>query len=197
MVPPTRPFAISPRGRYSLPPVQKGLFMTDKTKELIVLALPTRDDISPATEYINTVEGLTVKHSAIIARAEDNEVVIYDDDVTPHEGAISGGTLGALMGGLGVAGLGAMLLPGIGPLIAIGIGAAAGGLVGGGVGAGAAKLMDFGINDKMLNQIAQHMEANQVCLVLELEGSAETLATVYTEVTTTYGGTVIKPEELT
>ncbi len=166
------------------------------TKELVIMAFPTRGNLVDATDYINSYEGVKVHKSAILARAEDEEVTIYDDDITPVEGAVTGGTLGGIMGGLGVAGLGALLLPGIGPLVAVGIGIAAGAGIGGGLGAGAAKAMDFGINDKLLHKIAGHLTENEVAVVLELEGEPETLKTISETMAKDYAATTADPNVL-
>jgi hypothetical protein len=85
------------------------------------------------------------------------------------EGSIAGGTLGALMGSLGIAGLGAFLLPGVGPIIAIGAGALLGGLVGGATGGITASLLDLGIKDEQLDELARHLDAGRVAMVLEIE----------------------------
>lgn len=144
--------------------------MTNQTKKLVVYSFPTRGKVVDATEYINSHESVKVVRSAVLARADNDEVTIYDNDITPVEGAVTGGTLGAIMGTMGLASLGALLLPGIGPLVALGLGAVAGGAIGGGLGASAARLMDFGINDHVLETLAHHLHRNEAALALELEG---------------------------
>jgi uncharacterized membrane protein len=123
-----------------------------------------------AMDQLDSLSYAKVKHHAVIAKAEDGETTIYEDDINANEGGIVGGTLGALMGSLGIAGLGAFLLPGIGPIIAIGAGAVLGGLVGGATGSVGARLIDMGINDAQLEKLAEHLGADKIALVAELEG---------------------------
>ncbi len=165
-------------------------------KELVILAFPTRGNLVDATDYINGFSDVKIHKSAVLARAEDNEVTVYDDDISPVEGAVTGGTLGGIMGGLGIAGLGALLLPGIGPLVAVGIGIAAGAGIGGGLGAGAAKAMDFGINDQLLNKIAQHLTENEIAVVLEIEGELETLKIITETLAKDYSATAVDPDAI-
>jgi uncharacterized membrane protein len=163
-------------------------------KRLVIFVFPTRGNLVEATQYISAVPEVDIQKTAVLARAEDGEVTVYDDDINPVEGAVTGGTLGALMGGLGIAGLGAFLLPGIGPLIALGIGAAAGGLVGGGVGAGAARLMDFGIDNERLEKIARKLETGQVAVVMQVQGEPEKLTAMESVLTNDYQAFVLALE---
>jgi hypothetical protein len=144
--------------------------------EVVMFVFPTRGALVDATETIRSNAHVKVHKSALLARAEDNEVVALDDDLSPVEGAITGGTLGSLMGALGIAGLGAVLLPGIGPILAIGAGALAGGALGGLIGGGTAGALDMGVNNKLLDAAAAHLQANQVAVVLEVEGDAAGLS---------------------
>jgi uncharacterized membrane protein len=140
--------------------------------KVVMLVFPSREVMLDAVEKLNSLDYLKIKHSTIIARAEDGETLILADDVSPHEGRVAGGTLGALMGGLGIAGLGALLLPGVGPIIAIGAGALLGGVVGGATGGLSARLMDMGINDEKLDELAEHLKVGHVALAVELEGKS-------------------------
>jgi uncharacterized membrane protein len=139
--------------------------------EVVMLVFPSRGTMLDALDQLNSLSYAKIKHHAIIAKAEDGETTIFEDDINPNEGGIVGGTLGALMGSLGIAGLGAFLLPGVGPIIAIGAGAVFGGLVGGATGNVSARLMDMGINDAQLQKLAEHLSADRIALVAELEGS--------------------------
>ncbi|MBW4438093.1 MAG: hypothetical protein KME04_13205 [Pleurocapsa minor GSE-CHR-MK-17-07R] len=167
--------------------------MTHK-RELAVFVFPTRGNLVDATQAINDHAGVKVHRSAVLARAEDGEVTIFDDDINAVEGAISGGTLGAVMGTLGLAGLGALLLPGVGAIVALGLGALAGGAIGGGIGAGVARVMDLGIKDHTLDHIAHLLHENQVAIVLELDGTAEDVADIAGTLTSQYNAIVIDPD---
>ena len=140
--------------------------------EVVMLIFPSRGTLLDAVDRIKTLGYAKLKHSAIIAKAESGETVVYDDDINPDEGSVAGGTLGALMGALGIAGLGAFLLPGVGPIIAIGAGALFGGLVGGATGGISAGLMDMGIKNSQLDSLAGHLNAGRVAMVVELEGDS-------------------------
>ncbi|MFN8448981.1 MAG: hypothetical protein U0521_10395 [Anaerolineae bacterium] len=145
-------------------------------KDVVMLVFPSRGTLLDAVDQIKHIPYAKIRHSAVIARAEDGETVIYEDDINPNEGGIAGGTLGALMGALGIAGLGAFLLPGVGPIIAIGAGALVGGLVGGATGGISAKLIDMGINNAQLEALAHHLNAGKIALVVEVEGDSTALA---------------------
>ncbi len=144
--------------------------------EVVMLVFPSRGTMLDAIDQLNSLSYAKVKHSAVIAKAEDGETVIYEDDISPNEGTIAGGTLGALMGALGIAGLGAFLLPGVGPIIAIGVGALMGGLVGGATGGVSARLMDMGIDNDQLQKLADHLSAGKIAMVVELETGSATMS---------------------
>ena len=145
-------------------------------REIVMLIFPSRGTLLDAVDQIKSLPYAKIKHSAVIAKAEDGETTIYEDDINPNEGGVAGGTLGALMGALGIAGLGAFLLPGVGPIVAIGAGAVIGGLVGGATGGISAKLMDMGINNAQLDALAHHLESGKIALVVEIEGDTDALS---------------------
>jgi uncharacterized membrane protein len=138
--------------------------------EIVMLVFPSRGTMLDAIDTIHSLSYTEVKHSAVIAKAEDGETMVYEDDISPNEGALTGSTLGALMSSLGVAGLGAFLLPGVGPIIAIGAAALIGGVVGGATGGITARLLDMGISNTQLEALAEHLSAGRVAMVVELEG---------------------------
>lgn len=144
-------------------------------REIVMIVFPTRGSMVDATDRLNHIDGLHIHQTALIVRAEKGEVTIFEDDITPVEGAITGGTLGGLIGALGVAGLGAFLLPGIGPIVAIGAGALAGGLIGGATGGVTARVVDHGLSNHLLNELARQLAENEIAVVLDLEGSDEML----------------------
>lgn len=145
-------------------------------REIIMFVFPTRGRLVDASEIIRDTPHIKVIHSAIVAKAENGEALIMEDDINLDEGAVAGGTLGSLMGAMGIANLGAFLLPGIGPIIAIGAGALIGGLLGGATGGLTASALDFGINNELLDELAHQLEADRVAAVLEIEGDAAGLA---------------------
>jgi uncharacterized membrane protein len=137
--------------------------------QILMLVYPARTGVSEAAERLFKLDYVKVKHTALIARAETDEVSILEDDINPNEGAVAGGTLGSLMGMMGIAQLGALLIPGVGAIIALGAGALVGALVGGAAGGVAADVFDMGIKDSILKQMAQHLEKDRVALVVEVE----------------------------
>lgn len=149
--------------------------------EIVVFTFPGRQSVLDAIEYLEDVLHVKVKHSAVIAKAEDGEVTVLEDDMTPNEGAIAGGTLGALLGSVGVASLGALLIPGVGALVAIGAGALLGGLIGGTTGGVAASLLDLGVNDAKTRALVERLNAGAVALIVEVEGDPEGLARLHDE----------------
>ena len=143
--------------------------------EVVMLIFPSRETMLDAVDRIKSLSYAKLTHSALIAKAEDGEITVYEDDINPNEGGIAGGTLGALMGALGIAGLGAFLLPGVGPILAIGAAALVGGLVGGATGGITAGLLDMGIDNKQLEKLAEHLNAGKIAMVVELEGDDQVI----------------------
>lgn len=139
-------------------------------REVIMMIFPTRGSMVDATDKLHDIAGLQILQAALIVRAEHGEVTIFEDDISPTEGAITGGTLGGLIGALGVAGLGAFLLPGVGPIIAISAGVLAGGLIGGTTGGVAARLIDHGLNNRVLEELARQLADNEIAAVMDVEG---------------------------
>lgn len=160
-------------------------------RETIMIVFPTRGSMVDATDKLHQIAGLQTHGTALIMRAEHGEVTIYEDDITPAEGAITGGTLGGLIGALGVAGLGAFLLPGIGPIIAIGAGALAGGLIGGATGGVTAKMVDHGINNQLLEELARQLADNETAVVMDIEREDGQLTDAETAIATLGGKLVI------
>lgn len=138
-------------------------------RHTIIAVFPSRGSLIDAIDRVKTLDYLKIKHSAVIVKADDGETVVLEDDISVSEGSIAGGTLGSLMGALGIAGLGAFLLPGVGPIIAIGAGALLGGLIGGATGGITASLIDLGIKDEQLDDLAAHLSSGRVAMVLDAE----------------------------
>jgi len=160
-------------------------------REIIMIVFPTRGSLVDATDKLHQLPGLQTHGTALIARAEHGEVTIYEDDISPAEGAITGGTLGGLIGALGIAGLGAFLLPGIGPILAIGAGAVAGGLIGGATGGATARMIDHGINNHLLEELARQLADNETAVVMDIEGEAEPLKEAEADITALGGKLVV------
>ncbi len=144
-------------------------------RHTIIAVFPSRGSLIDAVERVKALDYLKIKHSAVIVKADDGETVVLEDDISVSEGSIAGGTLGSLMGALGIAGLGAFLLPGVGPIIAIGAGALLGGLIGGATGGLTASLIDLGIKDDQLDELAGHLSAGRVAMVLDAESEVDVL----------------------
>jgi len=151
------------------------------SKHTLMFVLPTRGALIDVHDRIGELDYVRIKHAAVIARAENGEVQILDDDVRPDEGAIVGGTLGAMLGSLGVAGMGALLLPGIGALLAVGASALIGGLIGGATGGVLAGLIDSGFHEDQVTRLASHLESGKVASVYELEGDPASLERLRTD----------------
>lgn len=142
---------------------------------IVMLVFPSREALLEASAVVRENTQLKIHHTAVIAKAEDGETTIFEDDISPNEGRIAGGTLGSLMGALGVANLGAFFLPGIGPIIAIGAGALLGGLIGTATAGFAAEVVDLGIENATLDRLARALEKGHVALVLEAEMTDQAL----------------------
>lgn len=158
------------------------------TQSLIII-FPDRAHLTQAIEALHDQHPALLEHAALIVQAEDNEVIILEDDLSVDEGALAGGTLGAVMTALGLVQLGALLLPGIGAIVALGTGALVGGLLGGVTGHLAANLMDFGFDNARIEQLATRLQGNRPALVLRLNDAPDPQA--IKDVVTAYGGDII------
>ncbi len=144
-------------------------------REVVVAVFPSRAILAKALDRVMEMDGLRITDAAIVARARDGEVIVLDDEISPDEGAIAGGTLGAAISALGLVQLGALALPGVGPIIALGTALLAGGLVGGGIGHVVAGLIDFDYKKYAVQPLAAHLQSGHPALVLEIESETPVL----------------------
>jgi len=142
---------------------------------VVVAVFPSRDILTRALDHLNEMPEFEFGGAAIVAKARSGEIIILDDDISPDEGGIAGGTLGAAMTTLGLVQLGALTLPGVGPIIALGAGVLVGGIVGRWTGRFAANLLDFGFRNEQVERLAEQLEAGHPALVLEVKDEKESL----------------------
>lgn len=138
------------------------------SREFIVAIFPSRSLLTKAVDHLMGLKTLKIERAAIIARAASGETLILEDDISPDEGGIAGGTLGAAMTALGLVQLGALALPGVGAIIAIGTGVLVGGLVGGATGRFAANLIDSGFKTSQIEGLAEQLQEGHPALILEV-----------------------------
>ncbi|MCA0457015.1 MAG: hypothetical protein LCI00_23790 [Chloroflexi bacterium] len=139
--------------------------------EIVLLVFSSRKVLTKALDRMATLDYIDIRRGAIVAKAANGETIVLDDDVSPNQGGIAGGTLGAAMGALGVAQLGALALPGVGPIIALGTAALVGGLVGRATGRFAALRVDFGFRVEQIEPLASQLQADHPALVLDLKNA--------------------------
>ena len=151
--------------------------------ENIVAVVPSRARLPKAHDRIMELDYLQVKYAAIVARANSGEVVVLDDDISPNEGGLAGGTLGAAITAFGLVQLGALALPGIGPIIALGSGLLAGGLVGNLTGRLVASIIDFDYKDYQVRALAAQLQAGHPALVLHVDQAPAMLDRLRAELT--------------
>lgn len=161
-------------------------------KGVVVAVFPTRRTLIRALDHLNETQVVDIKRAAVVAKASSGETVVVDDDLSPDEGGIAGGTLGAAMGALKLVSLGALALPGVGPIIAIGAGALVGGLLGRVTGRFAANLLDFGFKHEQIDTLADQLQEGHPALVLEFVDAESALAILREELTP-YRASVIEP----
>lgn len=135
---------------------------------VIVAVFPTRRAVTRAVDYLKENAVVDIQRAAIVAKAAGGETIILDDDLSPNEGGIAGGTLGAAMGAMGIVHLGALALPGVGSIIALGASALVGGLLGNVTGRFAANLLDFGYRSEQIQALSQQLEEGHPALILEI-----------------------------
>lgn len=135
---------------------------------VIVAVFPTRRALTRAVDYLKENDIVDIQRAAIVAKATSGETLILDDDLSPDEGGVAGGTLGATMAALGIVQLGALALPGVGPIIALGASALVGGLLGNVTGRFAANLLDFGYRNEQIEILSNQLEEGHPALVLEI-----------------------------
>jgi uncharacterized membrane protein len=145
------------------------------------VVFPTRRALTRALDHINESQVIDIKRAAVVAKASSGEVVILDDDLSPDEGGIAGGTLGAAMAALGMVQLGALALPGVGPIIALGTSALVGGLLGNMTGRFAANLLDFGYKNEQIEGLSEQLQEGHPALILEINDLEEMLKILETE----------------
>lgn len=147
--------------------------------EIVLLVFSSRKVLTKALDRMSTLDYIDIRRGAIVAKAASGETIVLDDDVTPNQGGIAGGTLGAAMGALGVAQLGALALPGVGPIIALGTAALVGGLVGRVTGRFAAIRVDFGFRLEQIEPLASKLQADHPALVLDMKNADQILARLH------------------
>jgi uncharacterized membrane protein len=135
---------------------------------VIVAIFPTRRALTRAVNHLKENAIVNIQRAAIVAKAASGETVILDDDLSPDEGGVAGGTLGATMAALGIVQLGALALPGVGPIIALGASALVGGLLGNVTGRFAANLLDFGYHNQQIEALSHQLKEGHPALVLEI-----------------------------
>ncbi len=143
--------------------------------EIVLLVFSSRTVITKALDRMATLDYIDIRRGAIVAKAQSGETILLDDDVSPDQGGIAGGTLGAAMGALGVAQLGALALPGVGPIIALGAAALVGGLIGRVTGRFAANHVDFGFRLEQIEHLVAQLQAEHPALVLDMKNADEIL----------------------
>lgn len=134
--------------------------------------------VQEAVDWVKALPGVHIHHTALLAKAQDGETTIYEDDISPNEGAIAGGTLGSLLGTIGIAGLGALLLPGVGAVLALGAGGLIGAALGGAIGNLTSRVMDFGIKDEYLERLARVLQNDRIALALQINATEEQLVQI-------------------
>lgn len=154
------------------------------SRGVVVAIFSSRRSLTRALDYLNESKIVDIKRAAVIAKASSGEVKILDDDLSPDEGGIAGGTLGAAMTALGLVQLGALALPGVGAIIAIGGGVLVGGLLGNVTGRFAANLLDFGYRNEQIEALSAKLEAGHPALILEIDNMEEGLKLLQNELKT-------------
>lgn len=139
------------------------------SREIVVAVFPSRSLLTKAVDHLMSLKDVKIERAAIIAKAATGETLILDDDISPDEGGIAGGTLGAAMTALGLVQLGALALPGVGAIIAVGAGVLVGGLVGGAAGRFAANLIDSGFKSSQIEALGEQLEAGHPALIMEVD----------------------------
>jgi len=162
------------------------------TQGIIVAIFPSRDVLTRALDHLNEIEDFDIEGAAIVAKAGTGEIIILDDDISPNEGGITGGTLGAAMATFGLVQLGALTLPGVGAIIALGAGALVGGLVGRATGRFAANLLDFGFKNEQVEKLAERLESGHPALVLQVADETKSLKLMRKELSA-YQAELIEP----
>ncbi len=151
------------------------------TDELIVAIFPSRRMLTKALDHLVEMGDLDIRHTAIVAKARNGEVVVLNDELGPDEGGITGGTLGAAIAVLGMVQFGALALPGIGAIIAVGAGALVGGLLGRMTGRFAANLLDNGYRKEEVEILAKRLQSGHPALVLEVKDAEKALPRIREE----------------
>jgi hypothetical protein len=146
------------------------------SREMVVLVFASRALLTKALDRMTQLDYVDFRRAAIVARAANGETIVLDDDVSPDQGAIAGGTLGAALSLLGVAQLGALALPGVGAIIALGAAVVVGGMLGRLTGRWAANFIEFGFRPEQIEGLAAQIHKDYAALVIELIDADSILA---------------------
>lgn len=136
---------------------------------IVVAVFPSSNTLTRALDYLIEQDVVTIKRAAVVAKATDGETIIVDDDLSPNEGAMAGGTMGAVMAAVGAVQFGALALSGVDPLIAVVSGIVVGGLAGGVIGHLVAHRLGLGFNSDQLEAISAQLAQGHSALMLELD----------------------------
>lgn len=159
---------------------------------IVMIDFPSQaETVQTAVDWMKALPGVHIHHTALLAKAQDGETTIYEDDISPNEGAIAGGTLGSLLATIGVAGMGALLLPGVGAVLALGASGVIGGLLGGTIGNLTSRAIDFGLKDADLERLARVLANDRIALAMQVEASEESMTQIESHITT-LGGEVVR-----
>lgn len=139
------------------------------SSDIVVLVFPSRSILTKALDRMADLDYVDIRRAAIVAKANSGEITILDDDISPNQGGVAGGTLGAAMGLWGVAQLGALAIPGVGAIIALGAGALVGAVLGRATGRFAASIVDFGFRPEHMKTLAERLQAGHPALVMEIK----------------------------
>lgn len=137
--------------------------------EVVLLVFPSRTVLTKALDRMAKFDYIDIRRGAIVAKAKTGETILLDDDISPDQGGIAGGTLGAAMSAFGVAQLGALALPGVGAIIALGAAALVGAMVGRATGRFAANHVDFGFRVEQIEHLVAQLQADRPALVLDMK----------------------------
>ncbi len=138
------------------------------THQVAVLAFPSQTVLTKALDRMAGLDYVHIRRGAIVAKTEQGESIVLEENITPDEGGLAGGTVGAAVSALGIIPFGALALPALGSLIALGTAAVVGGFIGRLAGRFAAQRVKFGFKNEQLHQLIDQLQAGTLALVLDL-----------------------------
>lgn len=136
--------------------------------KVIVAVFPSRDLLTNALDHITDMRDVVVKRAAVVAKATSGETIIFNDNVSAHDGGFVGGVVGGVLGALVTAQQGALTMTTFNSTTTLIFGFILGMIIGAGLGWGIFNHLDLGNNAQHFNSVLPKVDSERPTLILEI-----------------------------